>query len=176
MSFGQEFVTLFSGMTWVVVACLITGLIFITIELFQPGFGVFGILGGILIVLGLAFRLAKGDGNPLAQLFIMLFFLTVIIGSVFLIMIKTMKKGWLSKTPFVENGTAVSEIRSDGTIDYSFLVGKVGISLTTLRPSGKAEIEGGEYDVTASSFFIQKDEPIVVISTEGVKISVKRAE
>lgn len=176
MTFGQEFVTLFSGMTWVVAACLITGLIFITIELFQPGFGVFGTLGGILIILGISFRIAKKDGNPLAQLFILVFFLSIFIGGIFLIMIKTMKKGWLSKTPIIENSTAVAQDFSDGTKDYSYLVGKVGVTLTTLRPSGKAAIEGEELDVIASSFFIQKNEPITVIAAEGAKISVKRAE
>lgn len=176
MSFGAEFVTLFGGMSWIVAACLIVGLILVAIEMFQPGIGVFGILGGIFLVAGIAIRLAKGDGNPLAQLVIMLFFIVVILGAVFIVAVTTLKKGWLSKTPLVENGTAVAVGHSDGTSDFSALVGKSGKALTSLRPAGKAEIDGVSYDVVAKDFFIDSGEDVLVESTEGVKISVKRAD
>ena len=47
MNLFTEIAILFTGMTAPVIVCLVVGLIFVIIELFQPGFGIFGIIGGI---------------------------------------------------------------------------------------------------------------------------------
>ena len=51
-------------------------------------------------------------------------------------------------------------------------MGKTGVTLTDLRPAGKAVIDDVTYDVVAENFFIEKNSGIVVKSVEGVKISV----
>ena len=52
MSFINELGILFTGMTAPVVLALVLGYVFIVIEIFQPGFGIFGVIGGILVALG----------------------------------------------------------------------------------------------------------------------------
>lgn len=176
MSFGQEFVTLFKNMPIASIICLIIGIVLIIIEIFQPGFGIFGILGGALSIVGIVLRVLVGDGNVFAQIFILLFFDVIIILIAFFAMLLTAKKGWLNRSPLIQNDTAVDKDHSEGTADYSALVGMLGIAVTDLRPVGRANIDCEAYDVVADGFFIKKGEGIKVVSVEGSKITVTRAE
>ena len=176
--FFTQFGLLFSNMEWYVIVCLVVGVVLLAIEAIQPGFGVFGISGIVLLVLGVVLRAVfhKADDNVLMQAFqfIMLDVIIVALGVVVLIVVQ--KAGLLKKTPFFLNGTAVDEKYSDGTKNYADLVGKEGVSVTVLRPSGKAEIEGDVYDVESVNFLIEKGEKIVVTATEGGVIKVKKSD
>lgn len=173
----EQIVLLFTEMGIVPAICLLAGLVLVVIEIFQPGFGVFGSLGGILTIVGIALRVANsGSANPFAILFLLLLFISLIIIAAFLIMVKSARYGWLKRTPIFDEGTAISSGFSEGTKDFNFLIGKKGITTTNLRPSGYASIEGENYDVTAEGFYIQKDELIRVVGVEGVRIIVKRVD
>ncbi len=177
MTFWQEFALVFTGMGVIPAICLIIGIGLVITEMFIPGFGVCGISGTILIIAGIAIRVAyAGEGNPVIQFFVLLFLVLAALGIGFMIMLRSVKKGLLSRTPIVENETAVPTGITAGTEYYSALVGKVGITITTLRPMGMVSIEGKTYDATALYEFIRKDELIKVDSVEGGKIVVRRKE
>ncbi|MEE1193575.1 MAG: NfeD family protein, partial [Phascolarctobacterium sp.] len=59
-----------------------------------------------------------------------------------------------------------------GGSDFSQLLGKQGVALTTLRPAGTALIEGKRYDVSSLGDFLPKDSHIVVAKVEGSKLFV----
>lgn len=176
MNLFLEIGVLFSGMDVWVILCMLIGLIMVFIEIFEPGFGVFGILGGILLIASIVLRALKNDGNILFQVFFMLFMYAILIVGCFLIMIKMVKKGWLSRSPFVEKTTAVDQNYSDGTKNYDALIGKRGVVVCELKPLGRANIDGELYDVSTEGFFIKRGENIIVHSTEGNKILVKRVD
>ena len=76
-------------------------------------------------------------------------------------------------------------LKTEGSSDLGYtsadpalktLIGKVGISNTTLRPSGKAVIEGQLVDVVTSGEFIPEGTPIIVINVEGVRVVVREVE
>lgn len=171
----SDFILLFSEMNTLAAICLTAGMILIFVELFIPGFGIFGGLGGVLLIVGIISRIANhGDANPLNLFFILSAMLLVILSIAFYIMSRSVKKGKLSRSPIVEHGTAISMDRSDGTANFSGIVGCMGIAMTSLRPSGIVVIEDKEYDVVASGFFIDKGEMVKVVATEGIKIIVKK--
>jgi membrane-bound serine protease (ClpP class) len=60
-----------------------------------------------------------------------------------------------------------------GEPDYSALVGKQGIAVSTLRPAGKAEIEGQVFPVEGEGVFIAPGAPVQVIRVYGNRIIVK---
>lgn len=174
LTFWQEVALVFTEIGWIPAICIILGLIFIIIEIFQPGFGFFGICGGILVAVGIAVRMYySGAGNPIIQLIVMVGVVALILLIALAIMLISIKMGWLSRTAFVENSTAVSKDYSKGTGDFSFLIGQRGTTLTALRPSGTVEIEGKKYDVVSQADFIDKDQLVEVIEVEGVRIVVK---
>jgi len=162
----------------------VAGIILLAIELFViPGFGVFGIMGIICILGGLVLgMLPNQDFNfdfvPAGDLFAAL--LTVILAalaSVGLIF-------WL--TPKVNEWGAFKTItlastqqRSDGYTSSLYaesLIGKTGTVHSRLRPSGRVEIDGEIYDAYSRGDFIDQGEQIIVISTEGTSLKVKKVQ
>ena len=75
-------------------------------------------------------------------------------------------------TPFVLWDKQQNSAGYTGGSDYSSLLGKQGLALTTLRPSGTALIEGKRYDVSSLGDFLPKDSQIVVAKVEGSKLFV----
>ncbi len=177
MTFWQEVALVFTEIGWIPAICLILGMILIIVEIFQPGFGFFGIAGGILVVIGIIVRIYNsGGGNPIIQFFVLLAIVLGVLALAAVIMMIALKKGWLARTGLVNKDTAVSTGHTLGTGNFEELVGKEGVTLCALRPSGKAEIDGKEYDVVSNSVFVAKGCKIVVDSVEGGKITVKQIE
>jgi membrane-bound serine protease (ClpP class) len=52
-------------------------------------------------------------------------------------------------------------------------LGKVGKTVTSLRPAGKANFAGCSLDVSSEGDFIEKDKEVVVVKVEGNKIIVR---
>ena len=152
---------------------LILGTILIIVEIFQPGFGFFGITGIILVALGIAIRLfTSRNGNLLIQFFVMVFTVSVVVGGALIIMLHSIKKGRLSRTSLVQKSTAVPSGMTQGTEDFTSLMGKSGVASSVLRPSGNATIDGKLYSVVAQSALIESGKPIQVVDVEGVRITV----
>lgn len=176
MGFGESFVTLFTTMEIATALCLICGLILIFIEIFQPGFGIFGISGGVLLLIGVILQAITSNYN-LTQIIILIFLLILILFIAFLIMMRSLKYGWLSRSPIIQNETAVPQGLTDGTEDFSFLLGKEGITKTFLRPVGKAEFDGKDYDVVAyQGAAFEEGISVIVCETEGSRIVVKKLQ
>lgn len=171
MGFGEQIGILFTGMSPLVLTLLVIGTVFLVIEIFTAGFGFFGIAGGILEIAAIVLRAIKGDGNPVAQVALLLLFIAIVCLIAFGLMAILTKLGVIKRTSLISTGTAVGKDRSEGTKDYTALLGKTGRTRTDLRPVGKAEIEGEIYDVVGDDF-IPKGEKIEVVAVEGIKISV----
>ena len=66
--------------------------------------------------------------------------------------------------------------RSDGVVSYdetlSELVGKEGVALTNLRPSGTVKVDKQRIDVVSRGDFIEKGETVKVLKVEGSRIVV----
>jgi membrane-bound serine protease (ClpP class) len=57
--------------------------------------------------------------------------------------------------------------------DYGNLVGKIGVTVTTLRPSGRVEIDGEVYSVEADGSFVDPGRGVKVTRVRGSAISVR---
>ena len=74
------------------------------------------------------------------------------------------------KDQLTTNQGYVSATPQDG------LVGKMGKTVTDLRPAGTAWIEGRPVDVVAEGVFLKKGEMVRVIAVEGMRVVVRRVE
>jgi len=152
------------------IICLVITLVMFVIELFMPGIGIAGVTGLISLIAVIVMQL--GWGNPrIAMYIIAIALLLIILGLVWII--RSMQRGRLSKSFLVNrdqsNGTSVPEVKAA----KSELMGKTGVAVTILRPSGIAEIEGNRVGVSTMGEFIQKGETITVIKAEGMHILVR---
>jgi membrane-bound serine protease (ClpP class) len=168
---GDSFIRLFTEMSALVVVFFVLGLVFCILELFTPGVGVFGITGALLIVVAIIIRMA--NGGDIYMLSFMILFAVIIIGGFFILISRSVRKGALSKTKIFHVGTALPTGHTEGTKDFSHLVGAKGKTITFLRPIGKADFGGEIHDVIAKTGFIDENTEVEVIGVEGQRIVVQ---
>ncbi len=162
-----------AGVTgWEAVLLFIVGLGLLIAEVFViPGFGIAGILG-IAALFGSIFLSTPNPQVALQSLVI------AIIGSSILIFIVFRftpgRKVFQRLVLNTEGSTELGYTSSDPALKS--LIGLVGIAKTTLRPSGKAEIEGQFVDVVTSGEFIPERTPIIVINVHGARVIVRQVE
>jgi membrane-bound serine protease (ClpP class) len=162
----------------------IIGIVLLAVELFViPGFGIFGVLGVVFILGGLVLGMLPNqnfnfDFVPASQLFGAL--LTVIlaalasVGLVFWLTPKVNQWGAFSTITLASTQERVEGFTSSFYSDT--LLGKEGRVHSRLRPSGRIEIEGEIYDAISRGDFIEQGEKVIVISTEGTSLKVKKLE
>lgn len=150
--------------------CLIFGLLMLTVEMFTPGVGVAGATGLLALIAVVVMQL--GWGSPRVAMYIIAITLLVIILAIIWI-IRSLQRGKLSKSFLVlkdqSDGASVPEI----VTARQELIGKSGVAITPLRPSGIADIEGRRVDVLAAGSFIEKNKRVVVVRAEGMHILVR---
>ena len=173
----ELFISLFVGMDWLVITLLSIGVVLIVIEIFVPGFGVFGIMGILSTIGGIIARVV-GKGLSAVTIVAYVGYLIILVGVVSLIafgiMVWSAKKGLLSRTSIFSNSTALPAGHTAGTPDYSFLVGKIGSAITDLNPGGKIVVDAKTYSVISNGEYVYSNTPVKVVSCEGAKIVVKK--
>ncbi len=152
------------------IICLIFGLLMLGVEMFTPGVGLAGVTGLLSLIAVVVMQL--GWGSTRVALYIIAITLLIIILAIIWI-IRSLQRGRLSKSFLVlkdqSDGVSVPDIataRQD-------LIGKSGVVITPLRPSGIAEIDEKRVDVLAAGAFIEKGKRIVVVKAEGMHILVR---
>ena len=82
---------------------------------------------------------------------------------------------WLPDGILAENSRENSEtvIDRDHRCGLEKRVGEVGRALSDLRPAGRVEVGGEIVEACSEGGFIGKDEPIIVIGTDGYRLRVK---
>ncbi|MEJ5350290.1 MAG: NfeD family protein [Melioribacteraceae bacterium] len=172
--FGSGYILKLASMLEIIIFFL--GFILLMIEIFViPGFGIFGILGIILMIAGLFLGLISDlpiiDMNLVSFAVIQLAATFLATGFVIALLIKFLPKTTLFNKLILQekvqekSGYAVKEKFID-------LIGKEGIALTDLRPSGTALIDGKRIDVVTEGDYVTRNSSIVVKNVEGSKIVV----
>ena len=149
---------------------VVIGMILIVIEMIIPGFGAAGISGGIALIAGLII-----GSNSLSGAMFSLLIILVLLALIAILIFKSALRGKLSRSPVVLNTAIESGSTELFDEDMQDLMGLEGTTVTALRPSGIAVINGRRIDVVSEAEFIGKDEHVVVESIDGMKVLVKRA-
>jgi membrane-bound serine protease (ClpP class) len=176
----------------------LVGVGLLAVELFIiPGFGITGITGLVLSGLSLVFSRQEFTIPTLPWQW-ELFGKNIIIVSIGIILaiaaiavialmgprlrlfdrltLKTKIEGTAGGPDPEHAGTSVLEaarVMSEAEENYGDLLGKRGKAISTLRPSGKAEIDGKVYAVEADGAFIEPNKTVEVIRVRGNRIIVR---
>lgn len=148
----------------------IVGILLLFAEIFMPGFGVAGGTGLLLLVVGIVLT-----AESLFEATVMIVILLLVVAIVLWIILRSAKKGKLSKKLILWS----SSRKEDGfsaTSDASSLIGKEGVAITVLRPAGTGDFDGQRMDVVTEGAFIAQGTRILVIRTEGRRIVVRPIE
>ena len=136
-------------------------------EAFIPGFGVAGVSGIILEIIGL-FCCWQLHGTVAALL--ALAGILLLIGLAVLVSYRSAKSGRLSKSHLVLNDTETpaGESKADRWI------GMEGVAVTALRPAGQIEIGGTRLNASSTGDFIERGAPVLVTGMEGDHYTIRR--
>lgn len=163
---------LLSYTAWIAVALAVAGLVLLILEIFVvPGFGICGILG-IASIIGAVVCVAPSVTVAVLQIFIA-------IAVAVLLVVISLKCGrtrrvWSRLILKDSTSTAGGYVSQPATINQ--LVGKSGVALTDLRPSGAALLDGRRTDVLTEGSFIKRGTAVRVIRVDGSSVVVIPAD
>ena len=158
------------GLTILGLLCLLAGFIFVGIEMVVPGFSVPGISGIVCLIAGV-FLLADTVMEG--------FFITVIVlallGILMAVMLYLLSKGKF-RSPIILEEEQKSTEGYLSSSDLKYLLGKKGVAMTDLRPTGVGQTDGINFDVISEGNYISAGEPVEIIKVEGSKLIVRVSE
>ena len=146
---------------WIILLGIL-GLMLVFAEMLIPGFGVFGIIGS-LVLLGTVTLCYKVYGE------VAFLMALTILAAAFILLIVIAKKSGLYKR-FVLKDRLETKDFDESTLDG--LLGAEGLTQTTLRPFGVADFQGRSVDVCSKGEFIDKGKKIRVVDIKGKIVTV----
>ena len=163
------------------------GLICMALELFVlPGFGVFGLAGVLLTITSIilashTFLWPSGSeeyrqmGLTLIQL---LSAMTVVVVGILWISRNMHRMPIFSGLVLSPDEPSVIDdsdqvIFGDSELNLSYLMGRIGMTTTPMRPTGKARFDDLYVDATAQTGFIDERQPVEVVAVRGLRVIVR---
>lgn len=137
------------------------------VEAVMPGFGVFGIAGLISTIISIVLAAVSIETG------LIMILVSLVLSGVFTVLAFRFfaRRGALRHIILSEAETA--DLGYVAPLDQKDLVGKKGFTVTALRPSGAAEIDGKRIDVVSDGSFIPAGEAVQVDRVEGVRVVVR---
>jgi membrane-bound serine protease (ClpP class) len=158
------------------------GVVLLILEIFLiPGFGIFGILGIIFIVVGLAmslilnnfFDLSISGSERITQSF-----LIVLVSMIAAIALSVIFGGNILKSGAFQRLVLNDEQQSDQGYQVKKprieLLGKRGFAKTDLRPSGRIDIDGEWFDAVSDDGYIDNGTDIIISKIENYNLVVRK--
>ena len=150
-----------------VIIMFVIGFILLVAELFVPG-GILGVVGGALMVMSLIFA---GESVTHMALSIIIAMIIASVGMVVLMKffgkkLQVFNKLVLRDATTSEEGYVSNENRIE-------LIGKVGQTLTALRPAGVVQVDDERLDVVSEGTFIDAHKQVIIVKVEGSRIVVR---
>ncbi len=148
------------------VLCLLLGMGLVVVEVFLPGFGLPGISGIALVGVGIVLvNMHFGATTAVGVLLVIVAVLAIIISWV-------LRYAAHSKTRSELFLHEKEELHEQG--DMQVLVGKTGTTTSVLRPAGIGDFDGVRLNVVTEGGFIERGEPIEIVSVDGSRIVVRQ--
>lgn len=157
----------FSNIELLQAVLLVLGLLFLLAEIFIPGFGIMGILGIILFIVGIILT-----AGTFAEALVMFLILLLVLAIVIILVVRSASKGRLSKT-LVLNESLSKEKGFSAVEDMKVFLGREGKAITMLRPAGIGQFDGVRLDVVTKGAFIEEESDIKITEVVGRRIVVE---
>ncbi|MDF2905693.1 MAG: hypothetical protein K0R34_1014 [Herbinix sp.] len=151
----------------IAIILFIAGFILIGIEMVIPGFSIPGVSGIICLVVAIFLVSDTFVEGAIIALIIM-----ALLGIMFAVILGVLSKAKL-RSPIILKDEQNKEKGFISSSDLKYLLGKQGVAITDLRPSGTADFDGIEFDVISEGKYISKDTRLVIYKVQGSKLIVK---
>lgn len=164
----MTFLEFLQGFTPITVILLVAGVVLMILEMITPGFGLAGISSICCFVLSIVLRARVSFSAAVRMTALVL----LVLGVLLIIFFRSITKGSISRSPIVLNDSIQADASYISSADLGYYIGKDGQTLSALRPTGTAEVEGVRLNVTSSGDFVAAGTPIRVVKVEGLNLIV----
>ena len=147
---------------------MIAGYVLLVVEMCIPGFGVPGVTGTVLAILGLVVL----QPTALQALIIVVIYVALLCVALAICM-HSVSRGRLSKSRLVLNDVS-THADAPETNDLSYFIGRSGTARSALRPAGIADFDGVRLNVVSEGDFIEQGAFVRVDRVEGKRIVVSQ--
>jgi membrane-bound serine protease (ClpP class) len=169
---------------WIEPVLFIVGGVLLVLELLViPGFGIAGVSGVLLIVASLFLSLVKGPLPKTPVDISRLLEATYVIAASLIatFLVATLSFRFMPKFPLLSKLILTSEEKREkgyrsAPVKLEKFIGKQGMTLTMLRPVGKAQFGDTILDVVSEGELIEKGKQVKVMKVEGNRIVVSEVE
>jgi membrane-bound serine protease (ClpP class) len=148
------------------------GLLLVLAEVFIPAGGIIGVAGLVAIIGSVSVAFSEhGTGAGAAVLLFAAIGTPVVITYALKMFPNSIVGKWLILGTSLEDPPPIGSGKEASTESW---VGRTGIALTDLRPTGTARIGEGKLSVVSSGEYIERNSPLVVLRREGSRVVVRR--
>lgn len=145
---------------------LVVGLLLVFLEFYLPGI-ILGTIGTFMIITSVIL-FAMQANSPLA---VLLFLVAALVGIALVIRLAIVR---IRRT--AKDNTMYLNTDQEGYVASTFdrsTIGKGGVAVSDLKPSGRALIDGKEYQVASQSGYLSEGTEVIVIGGLGAVLTVK---
>ncbi len=164
---------MFGAIDWMLVLAIglfITGFVLIGIEMVTPGLHAPGIIGaGSLVVAVFLISDSFQEGA------IITIIILALLGIMLAVILGLLSNGKL-KSPIILKEEQNKDKGYISSNDLKYLLGKLGVALTDLRPTGVGNFDGIDFDVITEGKYIPKGTKLVIFKVQGSKLIVKELD
>jgi membrane-bound ClpP family serine protease len=172
---------------WLEVLLFLGGIAFLLLELLiLPGFGVFGLGGGAMILASLVlasqtfvFPHTELQRAQMRHSLTLVAAATVCVVAAALLLRRYLPYAPVFRTLLLDPTPEEELVELDyreALADFSHLLGQQGTATTNLMPAGKADFDGQLVDVIAEGMPIDRGATVIVVKTRGNRVVVRSAD
>jgi len=169
---------------WIEPVLFLLGGVLLALEILViPGFGIAGVSGVLLIVASLFLSLVKGPLPKTPVDISRLLQATYVVAASLIatFLVATLSFRFMPKFPLLSKLILTSEEKREkgfrsAPVELEKFIGKQGMTLTMLRPVGKAQFGDTILDVVSEGELIEKGKQVKVMKVEGNRIVVSEVE
>ncbi|BCN29129.1 NfeD family protein [Anaeromicropila herbilytica] len=155
------------GVFLIALVLFITGFVLVGIEMIVPGISAPGIIGSICLLVGVFLV-----SHSILEGAIITIIILALLGIMLAIILALLSKGKL-KSPIILKDEQNKDKGYISSSDLNYLLGKQGLAVTDLRPTGTGVFDGIEFDVISEGKYIPKDTKLAIYKVVGSKLIVK---
>jgi membrane-bound serine protease (ClpP class) len=174
--FGARFLVHLAGMEELIL--LGVGVTLVGLEiLVVPGFGAAGLLGGVAVLASITLSMLGSfpTMSEVISAFGLIAISILVVGVLAFAVLRHLPHSRRLSGIFLREATS-RDVGYLSAPDRTDLVGRAGVALTDLRPSGTALVDDERIDVVTEGPFIEEGADVVVMRAESYRHVVRRAE
>jgi len=148
------------------IVLLLIGVILIGVEVYMPGFGFPGICGTICTVTGVFLAGRNMSERIFAGAIAIVVIAVMLVISIIIFNSKSIRSPIKLDTDLQGKNLFIEEK------DMEYLIGRKGIAITDLRPSGKGEFDGVKLDILSTGY-IKRGSNLIIKAIKNNRIFVE---